>query len=424
MDVKAIRFYDPDLNLLKEVDDFDTVIYQSKWNTYGTFEFHFSRRLPCMQKDNIIIWDYDTRKNGIIKYINCSDENGVIIKGFSLVWMLTGRIAIPPRGEDYDIVEGSYEDCMYALVEHNAVTPSDPSRKLPLWECRESFGRGDSCKYQARYEEVMEALTELSMVSGLGIGVDIDLRRKKIIFEVLEGVDRTAQQKINPRAVFSDVHENIANREYTLNDEESRNCAYVAGQGEGAERTIVTIGNEHTGSERREVFIDARDLEESSDLPERGMSKLAGMLPAESYSSDVLDNGYRKKWDIGDYVTVFDEEYGITLMEQVLEVEEDCDDNGYVVTPTFGIPEKTISEKISSGSSAESIGSGSGDITYIHTHMTAEAEWTIVHNLGKFPSVTVVDSAGSAVVGDVDYINKDTVKLTFSGAFSGYAYLN
>lgn len=50
--------------------------------------------------------------------------------------------------------------------------------------------------------------------------------------------------------------------------------------------------------------------------------------------------------------------------------------------------------------------------------------WEIKHNLNKYPSVTVVDSADSIVIGDVTYIDENNVRLTFSGAFSGKAYLN
>lgn len=54
----------------------------------------------------------------------------------------------------------------------------------------------------------------------------------------------------------------------------------------------------------------------------------------------------------------------------------------------------------------------------------SSAIWEIEHNLGRYPSVTVVDSAGTVVYGDITYINENTIKLTFSGEFSGKAYLN
>lgn len=62
--------------------------------------------------------------------------------------------------------------------------------------------------------------------------------------------------------------------------------------------------------------------------------------------------------------------------------------------------------------------------TYTHTQSSASATWTINHNLNCFPSVTVVDSAGSVVIGDVSYTNANTLVVTFVAAFGGKAYLN
>lgn len=64
------------------------------------------------------------------------------------------------------------------------------------------------------------------------------------------------------------------------------------------------------------------------------------------------------------------------------------------------------------------------DRNYVHTQSTPASVWTITHNLGKRPSVTVVDSAESVVVGEVSYPDVNTVTITFSGAFSGAAFLN
>lgn len=62
--------------------------------------------------------------------------------------------------------------------------------------------------------------------------------------------------------------------------------------------------------------------------------------------------------------------------------------------------------------------------TYIHDQMVASAEWTIRHNLKKFPAVSVVDSAGNVVIGEVRYIDINAISIKFIGAFSGKAYLN
>lgn len=64
------------------------------------------------------------------------------------------------------------------------------------------------------------------------------------------------------------------------------------------------------------------------------------------------------------------------------------------------------------------------DRTFVYQQGVASDTWTIPHNLGKYPSVTVVDSTGRVVVGGTQYLDSNTVVLTFSGAFSGVAYLN
>lgn len=48
----------------------------------------------------------------------------------------------------------------------------------------------------------------------------------------------------------------------------------------------------------------------------------------------------------------------------------------------------------------------------------------INHNLNKFPSVTVVDSGGSHVIGEVNHINKNSLTITFKSAFSAKVYVN
>jgi len=70
-----------------------------------------------------------------------------------------------------------------------------------------------------------------------------------------------------------------------------------------------------------------------------------------------------------------------------------------------------------------------GDITYTHNQTSTSDTWVVTHNLHRFPSVTVVDSAGSIVVGTVVYNSNKQLTITFfsSGsalAFQGKAYLN
>jgi len=50
--------------------------------------------------------------------------------------------------------------------------------------------------------------------------------------------------------------------------------------------------------------------------------------------------------------------------------------------------------------------------------------WMITHNLNKYPSVTVVDSAGTVVIGAISYTDLNSLIVTFSSGFSGSANLN
>lgn len=65
-----------------------------------------------------------------------------------------------------------------------------------------------------------------------------------------------------------------------------------------------------------------------------------------------------------------------------------------------------------------------GGSTYTHNQASPAATWTISHNLGRRPSVTVVDSAGTVVIGEVTYLSDNSLRVEFSAGFSGQAYLN
>lgn len=61
---------------------------------------------------------------------------------------------------------------------------------------------------------------------------------------------------------------------------------------------------------------------------------------------------------------------------------------------------------------------------YTHVQSAASSTWTINHNLGRYPSVTIVDSAGSAVLGSVAYLSTNLIEVTFTSQFVGKAFLN
>lgn len=70
------------------------------------------------------------------------------------------------------------------------------------------------------------------------------------------------------------------------------------------------------------------------------------------------------------------------------------------------------------------LGGPSVDKNFIFVQRIAETIWVIQHPLNKFPSVTIIDSGGNVVIGNVQYISTNEVRCFFSAPFAGKAYLN
>ena len=68
--------------------------------------------------------------------------------------------------------------------------------------------------------------------------------------------------------------------------------------------------------------------------------------------------------------------------------------------------------------------SSRSDLTFIFNQAIASVTWNITHNLGKFPSVTMVLNTGQKGYGDVVYIDDNNLTITFASAESGKAYMN
>lgn len=50
--------------------------------------------------------------------------------------------------------------------------------------------------------------------------------------------------------------------------------------------------------------------------------------------------------------------------------------------------------------------------------------WTVNHSLNKYPSCTIIDSAGYTVEGEIKYIDSNNLTITFNSTFSGIVNLN
>lgn len=63
-------------------------------------------------------------------------------------------------------------------------------------------------------------------------------------------------------------------------------------------------------------------------------------------------------------------------------------------------------------------------IRYRHDQPIPSSEWTVDHALKTKPAaISVFDTSGAMVYGDVNHVNENRVVLSFSAAFAGVAYL-
>ena len=91
---------------------------------------------------------------------------------------------------------------------------------------------------------------------------------------------------------------------------------------------------------------------------------------------------------------------------------------GYVLNADVGMPLGVAELDENSKLSPETIP------TLKYTQNESREEWIISHNLNRFPSIIIVDSAGSKVEGDINYVDANNLKITFGAAFAGTIYVN
>jgi hypothetical protein len=97
--------------------------------------------------------------------------------------------------------------------------------------------------------------------------------------------------------------------------------------------------------------------------------------------------------------------------------------NGIIATT---VPYNNSSSSLTSTTVQDAIDelSDRDDFQYVHSQDSPLATWVIIHGMNRYPQVSVVDSSGSEVYGDIEYDSANQLTVSFSSAFSGKAYLD
>lgn len=206
------------------------------------------------------------------------------------------------------------------------------------------------------------------------------------------GEDRTRHRVNNAvsSVMFSQSLSNIANTDYIVDRSKLRNTVYIAGEGEGTDRkwynidvnSDVTFG-ERKGWNRRELWVDARDVQSEQDnvtltdaeyeelMKQRADEKAKDNDLSEEYTATVTDitkqYTYKKDYNIGDFVTIADEELGMEFDAQITNVIITRQDDRNIVDIefTYGSRIKDIIEE--SETAMKKIEENNVNVKYIET---------------------------------------------------------
>jgi len=338
-----LYIYNPDIELQGIVDSYSSLRWRRRFFEPGEMELHApatAANIALLREGNII-HRLDRKEAAIIEGVDIkSTDTGdeITATGRMGSSMLDRRIITPTIN-----FNGSVEAAMRTVVSDNAIT----ARPLPHLVLGDTAGLTPACTFQATYKTVLSVCEALAKAAPLGFRVRLDVPGKQWIFEVYDGVDRSVTQHGRPYVLFSNEYENITGAEYTFNATGYANYAYVAGQGEGSARVVVEL-NQTDGEPRRELWVDARDLQQAdgqtdadyrAQLIQRGTEKLAEAKKSESFTAAAVNTSnfaYLTDWNLGDIVSF--EWWGIRLDQRITEIEEVDEGGVMTITPVCGNP--------------------------------------------------------------------------------------
>lgn len=347
------NIYDKQLNQIGYIDGCSSMLRTYRYRNPSSFKL----RVPASVADvaltlsGFIITFSDEPKIGyLIESVEPAADipNIMEVSGRDLRALFGFRVI--PRSQT---VNGSVWNRIYWLIYNNAVDPSDERRVMPyiqkLPEVDEEY-RGTAKSQQFTGDNVLDAVIETLGTEAYGWRCELNISEQTITPIFMWGTDRTST------VLFDDILGTLNNCEYIRDVTDYCTVATIAGEGEGNNRvfTGIDITGETPGTiggfDRRELFVDARDLQsESTDengnkvtissedyiaqLQQRGWEKLREKGIETKITIDPNESAYKFGMDyfVGDIVSYRSQrQVGISGTARVAAAE--CDENNVKLT--------------------------------------------------------------------------------------------
>lgn len=329
---QSLKFLSSDIDFLGELDNYTSFILIRRFFDSGEFELHLNINdgLPSFIKyENLIMLDYYTNKIGIIESIEI-EENGegdqnLVVKGPLLDGITKSRIIVPPSSKSFETIEGTGEEILKYFVSRNMINADNKDRNISNLVLSKNKGIGIKDRWRSRFENLKDKLKEIATFSELGWNIELDIKTKKLIFDVSTGADLTALQAENPQVIFSSKFDNLNNKYLVKSLSSYKNSGYVGGSGEDEKRIVQNINLDGSkGISRREVFIDLSNIDDINELKNTGEKNLKEFKEIFTFDAQIIDNNfiYQRDYDLGDKVTLQDDSYNLQLNTRIVEVRE------------------------------------------------------------------------------------------------------
>jgi hypothetical protein len=285
-------------------------------------------------------------------------DDAMTVAGRSLEGVaMVERLVEPDAGQAYDRQTAvAAESAIKHYVRRHAADLAAAARQVPNLVVAPDIAAGPLVTVAGRYQTVFDIVREIGLASGLGWEIRLEPATNEFVFDIVAGVDRQS-------SVFFDfAFETLERWEELASILDSKTVAVVAGQGEGADRDIVrrfASGSEPSGFERREAFIDARDIErgDTATLATRGDAFLQAAAAETRLEAGIHQYGsfrYGIHWDLGDLVLIRNAERGVAYPARVVEVERTFERSAAapVVTAVIDRPFPTFAERVAGSGAA------------------------------------------------------------------------
>ena len=335
------------------IDDYISFIWTSRFYSAGDFELCVtatSRNRSLLQKNYFVSRDDDDNIGIVEKIIIEKREDGsevMIVSGRFLIALLGRRIIAKQT-----TVTGTVSDCIDQLITENAISPTLPSRRIPILKLG-TYSISQTMKAQYTGQNLLETLSEICETYKVGMKCTLDRTDMNAVFELYEGVDRTYDQTENPWVIFSDKYDNLLSSKYEENYQTIVTAVLVAGEGEGLDRKTLWVTDDSyplpaSGIDRYEAYKDQRNLQsndgEISDeeyeelMEECGLESLSKYTTAFTGSVNFYNIKYKEDVNLGDLCVIQNSELGIYVNSRLVEVIESVSESGvYSIIPTFGM---------------------------------------------------------------------------------------